>query len=123
MSNIPFTDPSSSIPISHAYAPFVLAPFVVGHIYFFVDIRLLPPSYAHVAAAISTCRSPAPFVLMHLVYFLLFYLGFVLVSLSILRQICRLIIQWAASPTTVDVTRLTRSRCIPISPYFLLCPS
>ena len=81
----PFTELSGSVPVFYAHAPFISsASFVVCCVLLVVvDICLLPPWYAHVAAtAISTCQSLALFVPIYLVYFLLLSLAFVLVSLS-----------------------------------------
>ena len=63
MSNTPFHK-LIWLRIFYAHGPlFTLTIFVVCEVCFLADIRILPPCYTHVAAAaIITCRFPAPFV-------------------------------------------------------------
>ena len=66
----PFTDLSGSVPTYYAHAPFFLWDPLSFFMFFHIDIRLLPPWYAHIAdAAISACWYLAPFVLVHRVCF------------------------------------------------------
>ena len=78
----PFTNSSGFVFAMRTHL-FSLAPFVVNCA-FLIDIFLLCPWYAHLAAAAtSTCWFLAPFVPLHPVYFYCFSFACVLVSLLI----------------------------------------